>query len=241
MKRLFKWLKWFCLVGLLLLVLTVLARNFLVRQLAPVAVRQVTGFRLAIESVNIGWGNVHLHNLRMLNPVDFPEPAFVELPRLQLDYEVKSLLALRPHVRQLHIQVQDLVLVTDEKGQTNLERLNGPAKPGGASSSRTEPPADKNKLSYTVDAVNVQVGTVRYVDYSKGEPRERKMVLNLSLQFANIDENTDLSALIFGSVLRNVKIPELKGVTDSLAGQLGGVGETLQKSGDGLRGLFKKK
>jgi hypothetical protein len=236
MKSIFKLLKWLLIIGVVLLVVLVLARNFVARVGAEIVARQVTGFPLAIESVDIGWGKLAVANLKMSNPADFEERSFVDLPEFRMDYDTVSMLKVSPHVRELSIKLNEVVLVTNEGGESNVGRLTASksSKPG------TTPPP-KKKTPYRVDLVRIQVSTVRFVDCAKGKATERKMVLNLNQTYKNIDENTDITALVFGTVLGNVNIPELRGVTDSLTKVTGGVGDTLQKTSDGLLGIIKKK
>jgi uncharacterized protein involved in outer membrane biogenesis len=226
MTRIFKLVKWCFVLALLLVVTLVLARNVVARKAIEIGAKQVTGFPLTVESVKIGWGMMALANLKMTNPPEFPERAFVDLPQFSMDYKTMSLLLLKPHIRELNIKLNEVVLVTNDKGENNVTRLTAATK----SSDAGQQAGQRKKMPYRVDLVKVQVGTVRFVDHSKGKPTERKMVLNLTTEYRDITESTDLTALVLGTVLGNVRIPELKGVTDSLA-----------NTGDGLLGIFKKK
>lgn len=257
MKRIFKLLKWLLVLTLVLVVAGVLARNFIARKAVEVGMKQMTGFPLTIGAVDIGLvnGKLEVRDLKLMNPPEFKEVMFVDLPGFFVDYRLGSMITGSPHVNELRINLNEVVVVKNEKGETNALKLKGVAasSTGGDTGSKTPAPKTEKKQQYRVDVLKVHVGTVRYLDYSKGgRVSEKKMVLNLDRTFTNIDENTNISRLILVTALGNVGIPDLAGVTDSLKQGLGGAtdaagkavqgaSDALQKTGQGLADIFKKK
>lgn len=242
MKTIFKLIKWLLILTVVLVVGLVLARNFVVRTGLQIGARQATGFPLNIGAVDIGLlnGKLEVRDLKLTNPQDFDEKRFVDLPRLYVDYEFSSMLRRQPHVREMEVNLNELVIVKNAAGEYNAMKLKNMA----AGSSTTS----EKKTPYRVDLLKVKVGTVIVKDYSKGNPTERVYKLNLDVTYKDLTETTDISKLVLATVLKNVGIPDLAGFSDQLNKQLGGVlgnvkgvTDNLQKTGKGLLDVFKKR
>jgi uncharacterized protein involved in outer membrane biogenesis len=239
MKTIFKWIKRLVLLAVVLLVVAVLARNFIVRQAIQIGARQATGFPLTISAVDIGLfnGKLEVKDLKLSNPKDFEESRFVDLPRLYVDYKLGSMLALKPHLLEMEINLAELVVVKNAAGEYNVMKLKNMAGGSDATSQKKQP--------YQVDTLHLKVGTVIVKDYSRGNPTERVIKLNLDKTYKNLNENTDISKLVLASILPNIGLPDLSGFTNDLTkqvgGVVGGVTDQLQKTGKGLFDAFKKK
>lgn len=243
MKTIFKLIKWLLILAVLLVVVGVLARNFIVRTALQIGTRQATGFPLNIGAVDIGLlnGKLEVRDLKLTNPQDFDEKRFVDLPRLYVNYEIGSMLRRQPHVREMDVNLNELVIVKNAAGEYNAMKLKNMA--AGDTAAKNE-----KKTPYRVDVLHVKVGTVLVRDYSKGSPTERVYKLNLDVTYKDLTETTDISKLVLATVLKNVGIPDLAGFGDQLNKQLGGalgnvkgVTDNLQKTGKGLLDVFKKK
>ena len=68
------------------------------RKAVEVGAKQVTGFPLTIGAVNIGifTGSLEVDNLKLMNPPEFKEPMFVDLPLFKVDYVTFSMLSGAP-------------------------------------------------------------------------------------------------------------------------------------------------
>ena len=127
------------LVFVALLVILVLERNFVARMAVEVGVTKVTGFPLEIDSVKLGLfsSKVDVHNLKLMNPPEFKEKMFVDMPQLYVDYRLGSMLKGAPHINDMLINIKHLVIVKNNKGETNAKKLKGIVSPGGGSSKNT--------------------------------------------------------------------------------------------------------
>ena len=239
MKKILGWVLVVIVVGMAVLFF---ARNVIVRKAAEVGVKEVTGFPLEIGAVDIGVfsGQLGVSNLKLTNPPDFGDPRFVDMPLFKVDYATFSMLSGAPHIKELVVNVNEVVVVKNQKGQTNAnviqEKLSPPAtgQTGGA-----KQPAATKKKAYRVDLIRVHIGTVIIKDFSKSTPTERKMVLNRDVTFKDVNESTSISALVMSTILGplgDVAGDLVKGV----GGALTGAEKTLEKSGKGLFDTIKK-
>ena len=205
--------KWIARIVLTLIVLAVaafFARNFIARQSIESGVTKITGFPLEIESVDLGifQSHVEVHGLKMQNPPDFPEKMFVDLPVFLVDYKLGSMISGEPHINDLNLELKELVIVKNAKGESNVQRLKGVSssetKPG-----EKEPPKSDKKTKFHVDTLHLKVGTVIVKDYSGATPTTRTIPVNIDRTYQNITDGTDITKLILLTALSKAGIPDL--------------------------------
>ncbi|HUK82464.1 MAG TPA: hypothetical protein VLZ12_07535 [Verrucomicrobiae bacterium] len=233
MKKILLWLG----IGVLgLLVVLVLARNFIARKAVEVGTQKMTGFPLEIGAVNVGLlnGRLDVDNLKLMNPPEFEEKLFVDLPKLHVDYRLGSMIAGAPHINDMVINLNELVIVKNAKGESNVQKLKGVAssgsgsgssKPAGSSGGKTE-----SRTKYRVDRLHIHVGTVKYMDYSRGKLSERNTPLNIDATYNNITDSTDISRLVLLTVLTQVHLPDIGIKTDDLKKDLGNIGTSVTEA-----------
>src|ERR1035441_9813909 len=165
-----KKLLWKILAGLVvLLVVIFLARNFIARVSVEYGAKKITGFPLKIGSVDVGLfsSKVDVRNLTLMNPPEFQEKMFVDMPELYIDYRLGSMLSGAPHFNDMLINIKQLVVVKTDKGDSNAMKLKGVVFSGKSSS------------KYTIDKLRIHIGTVTVKDYSRPKPTERNISLNI--------------------------------------------------------------
>jgi len=230
-----------------LVVVGFLFRNLIARVAVEVGVKHATGFPLEIGSVNVGvfGGTLEVQNLKLKNSPEFIEKSFVDLPLFKVDYFTLSMLTGSPHVKEVTVNVSEVVVVRNAKGETNAQVLqskvtpssSGPSQPSSSEPPKPEPSGGRH---YRVDLLRVHVGTVRILDYTKGtKPVESRMTLNRDVVFKNVNETTSITAMVtqtvFGQV-GDVAGSLVKGFGDATKGATG----TLQKTGQGVFDSIKK-
>ena len=227
---------------LALLVVLYLVRNFVVRKSVEVGVQRVTGFPLEIGGVDVGLfsGTLEVNNLKLMNPPEFHEKMFVDLPQFKVDYLTMSMLRRTPHIKEMVVNVNEVVIVKNEKGISNANQLQAKVSPPGShpATSGTAPATEK-KAAYRVDLLRVHIGTVITKDYSRATPTERKLTLNQDVTFKDINESTSISALVANKVF-NQLVPVVGDVAKGASQALKGASDSLQKSGSDLFDNLKK-
>jgi uncharacterized protein involved in outer membrane biogenesis len=234
------------LVAVALIVLVFLFRNVIAREIVEVGVKRMTGFPLQIGAVDLGvfGGKLQVQNLKLMNPPEFNEKLFVDLPLFQVDYHTFSMLTGSPHVKEVDVNVAEVVVVKNAKGQTNAQvlqaRVSPPSSGGTPPKSGEQKPSASGGTHYRVDLVRVHIGTVRILDYSKGsKPTEKKITLNKDVVFQDVTESTSITALVMRTVFGQVGevAGELvKGFNEAAKGAT----QSLEKTGQGLMDSLKK-
>ena len=230
-----KKLLWGVVAALAVLVAIVFfARNLIARISVEYGAKKITGFPLSIGSVDLELfsSKVDVHDLKLMNPPEFTDPMFVDMPELYVDYRLGSMFSGAPHVNDMLINIKQLVIVKN-KTDSNVQKLKGVVSSGGSSSSSTK---------YAVDKLRIHVGTVTIKDYSRPKPSERDIKLNLDRTYNNITDSTDISRLVLLTVLGNIHLPDVGINANDLKKNLTNVtnqaGQALQGAGEAIGGLL---
>ncbi len=230
-----KKLLWIVPAGLVvLLVVLFLSRNFIARVSVEVGAKKVTGFPLKIGSVDVGLfsSKLDVRDLTLMNPPEFQERMFVDMPELYVDYRLGSMLSGTPHINDMLINIKQLVIVKNDKGDSNAMKLKGVVSGGDS----------KSSAKYQIDQLRIQVGTVTIKDYSRAKPTERTLTLNLQRTYKNINDSTDITRLVLLTIAGSVPLPDIGIKPDDLKKDLGNVtnvaGEALKGATNVVGGLF---
>lgn len=149
---------------------------------------QATGFPIEVGHVKVSlWGSrFGAYDIRLLNPPNFGEPLFADIPRLYVEYQFASFLRGRgpPRIERADLYIRQLVIVTDARGQSNIEQLRGEPSP------------------FLIDTLNLRLGSITAKDHGNSPARERRRHLNMALKVRNVTERTDISRAIRSAVIR---------------------------------------
>ena len=209
-----------------------LARNFIARRSIEYGAKKITGFPLTIGSIDLGLfsSKVDVHDLKMMNPSEFSEKTFVDMPQLYIDYRLGSMMSGAPHVNEMRINIKQLIVVKNDKGETNAQKLKSVVSSGKSSS------------KYYVDSLHIHVGTVIIKDFSRPKPTERNVTLNIDATYKNISDSTDITRLVLLTVMSQVHLPDIGINTEDLKKNLGDVtnqaGQALQGAAGAIGGLL---
>lgn len=223
-----------------------LGRNVIARHSVEVGVTEMTGFPLKIGSLDLAFvqSRIAVRDFSLLNPSEFKEPVFVEMPELTVDYDAGSLLGGTPHLTSLVVDIRRIVIVRTKDGGSNAMKLKGALGGGGG------------KSHYKVDTLRLKIGTVELKDYKTGNPMEKSIPLNLDETYRNFTDATDINRLVLLTVLKKAGLPDIgidvgklgdslgnitnaagetvKGLADRLGKAGAGAADTVQKTGKGL-------
>ena len=210
-----------------------LARNSIARLSVEYGAKKITGFPLTIGSIDLGLfsSKVDVHDLKLMNPSEYSEKTFVDMPQLYIDYRLGSMFSGAPHVNEMRINIKQLMVVKNDKGETNAQKLKSVVSSGKSSS------------KYYVDSLHIHVGTVTIKDFSHPKPTERNVTLNIDATYKNISDSTDITRLVLLTVMSQVHLPDIGINTEDLKKNLGDVtnqaGKALQGAADTVGGLFE--
>jgi hypothetical protein len=233
-----------------------LARNFLLRKGTEAAVAWATGFPLEIGRFDLGLvrSRLEIDDLRLLNPGGFEDPRCIRVPRVVADVEVRSAFRDELHIEEIVLDVAEVVVVRNAKGETNLDRLEAlgggekaPAekKPGGK-----KPAGEGKEHRWRCDRLDLSMGKVLYIDYTRmkdGKPKEESFDLDVRHEvFRDVTSPKEVVKIIVWKVLKGTPVRLLNASVESLQEGLGSVvggvagaaGDAVKGVGDAIGGLF---
>jgi uncharacterized protein involved in outer membrane biogenesis len=235
---------------LILLVIAFFARNFIARHAVMTGVRAVTGFPLDIQALDLDLAHtkVEVGNLRLLNPTDFQDVVFVDMPHFLVDYDLGALLQRTVHLTDVDLEIKSVMIVKGTNGVSNVSRLKGAVSSGAEPSGAAEP-KEQSKTAYKIDRLHLKMGTVTIKDYTKlraGKPSERVINLNVEATYRDLSDATDITRLALLTMATKVSLPELgikvddltKGLSNTANAAVGVVKDAGKAVGDAGKGVF---
>ncbi|MFH0877634.1 MAG: AsmA family protein [Candidatus Omnitrophota bacterium] len=209
-----------------LLVLGVL-KDQIIKTTITVATSAITGAPTKIDGFSLGLfkQSVKIRGFKMYNPAGFPKTILVDIPKIQVDYDLGALLKRKLHLRLVELDLKELDLVKNKEGKLNVDALKvaqpqEKAAPAKEKETKKQAPA---QLAMQIDELRLNIGGVVYKDYTAGEP-PAVQVYDLNLKdkvYKNIGSAQELTALIIRETLGPTAI---KGAATYGASMLLGVG-----------------
>ncbi len=194
-------------VILVLLVGIVLARGIIAKNTITAGVKMMTGLNLSIKSMSVGLfkSAIGIEELKLQNPEGFQDKIMVDMPEIYVDYDLGAFLKKNAHIEEMKLNLKELLVVKNEKGELNLNALKV-VKDKQAPS--TEEKAKKGE--FKIDVLQLKIGKVVFKDYSKGtQPKTIEFNLNIDERYENITDANKLASLIITKALMNTTIAKL--------------------------------
>ena len=244
-----RWLLRLCLAFVVLVAAGYFARNVLLRKGVESSVTRATGFPLEIGGFDLGLFNtrIEVDDLRLLNPEGFEDRRCLRVPRLVADVDLRSAFGPELHIREIVLDVAEVVVVRNAKGETNLDRLR--ALGGEKAPAEEKKPAGPEKpVKWRCDRLEIGVGKALLLDYSRmkdGKPKEESFDIGVHEEFRNVTSPEQIVKIITWKVLSGSPVRLMHATIDSIKEGLGGVmnsaGEVLGSAagaaGDAVKGV----
>jgi hypothetical protein len=222
------------LVLLAIFVVAFFARGFIAKKAVEIGAEKMTGFPLEVGEMSVGMAlnNVEAKNIKLKNSEEFGGSVFVDMPELKLDYHLLSMAGSQPHVKEMFLHINEMIIVKNAQGQTNVMKLKDIASSGEGDS------------KYRVDVLRIKVGKVVYRTYkADGTFTDRNFAADLDVTYKDLTESTQVTKLVVLAVMSKVKLPDLGINVADLKKGLGNVanaaGKLLKEGGDVLYDVGK--
>jgi len=201
MKFIFKWLFRLVLLLVVLAVVFILSLDTILRVVAVNRIRAQTGMDVEIGRFHLGLLEpvITIKDLAIHNPPSFGGTPFLRIPEIHLEYDRDALRNQQIHLTLVRFNLGELDIVKNEAGQTNVFAfgLKLPAKgaPGGGGPGLKEIQRRTGLEFQGIDALNVSVGTVRFIDL-QDQRNNRAQNLGIdNLVMKNVKTTADLTGL----------------------------------------------
>lgn len=198
-------------IGILVVLLALFfAKNMIAKIAVEKGVKQVTGLKLKTGSFNIGIMKtfVGIKNLRLYNPKGYKDKVMFHMPEIFADYNLSAMMKRKVHLEKMRLNLKELTVVKNEKGQLNLNSLKPVQKEKDVKAKEEKKEAKSPEIQ--IDRLELKIGKVVYKDYSKRKtPSVREFDINLDEKYENITDPNELVRLIIVKALMNTTIAQL--------------------------------
>lgn len=199
MRRLFKWLLILVLLAVAVVVGLFLAKDAIAKAAVEQQIRSQTGMDVKIGRLSIGVLSpvATIENLKLYNTAEFGGTPFLDIRELHLEYDRDALAQRKLRVTLLRVNLEELTVVRNATGHTNLSILS--AKPASPSPKTAATDVDFRG----VEVLNVSLGKVQLIDLKN--PRNNRL-RNVNLQnqvFSNVKSPGDWYGVLFLLWLRS--------------------------------------
>ena len=199
-KWIFKWLFRLFLLAVVLGVIFFLSLNSILRVLIEHNIRAQTGMDAEIGRFQLGLTEpfISIENLKIYNPPSFGGTPFLKIPEIHVEYDRAALARRQLHLTLVRFNLGELDIVKNAKGETNIFSLGIPLPktPAGRGNRKRNEFTQRTGLEFTgIDALNVSVGTFKYIDL-KDQRKDRTQKVDIENQvIPNVKTPADLAGL----------------------------------------------
>ncbi|MDD5552795.1 MAG: hypothetical protein PHE18_02865 [Candidatus Omnitrophica bacterium] len=185
-----------------------LVRDFLIKSVIGTAASNITGAptRVGGLSLSIIKQSIKITNLRMYNPKGFPRDILVDIPKINVAWDLGAFFKGKLHLTAVDLEIKEVSMTKNKEGKLNVDSLKiAEEKPG----EKEKKPA--KQLPMQMDLVSLGMGKVVSRDYSvQGPPVVKVYDINLKKTYKNITSAQQLAILIISEPLKAAGIQGLK-------------------------------
>lgn len=178
-------------------------KDQVIKTALTVTASQITGAPVHIGGFSLGVfsQSVRISDFRMYNPKGFSRSVLVDLPKINVKYDLGAILRKRLHLVNLEVELRELGLEKNKVGSLNVDSLRvvkegrkGSAKKGG-------------QMPMQIDTLKLGMGKIVSKDYSGGgEPAINVYDINIHKEYKNITSAQSLAALILAEPMKSAGI-----------------------------------
>jgi hypothetical protein len=125
-----------------------------------------------VEIGSFGWNfftqKIQIRNLRVFNPPGFPHQPLIDIPTIDVDYDLPSLIKGDLHFPYIDVDIKEMVIIKNPQGHLNVDALKVSQKASGPPSSQapsaSQAPPSERPLS--IDIMKLNLGRTVYIDYA---------------------------------------------------------------------------
>lgn len=200
-------IRWVFILGFVLtlvFVSIVFLKKAVLTNSARLIIGQATGFKVELDEFDVNplGGTVSVKNLRLFNPAEFNSGLFLSVREVFTNVNIEDYLRRKLiHLEQLRLNLDEITVVRNAEGQTNLSVLSSVEHQ--TESIRTERErTDAKKISFLIDELRLTMRKVNYLDYSTGEAEPKQYSFDMKVNEKVLKNVTDPAAVIGTIILQ---------------------------------------
>lgn len=228
----FKFIRRLLLLLVLLGVIFFFARNRIGVWFTESTLEKFTGLSVHIEYVDIRWSFSHMvaHGITILNPWDeFHERQAVTLDRLEATFDPLSLLQGKPHLQRVAVDISEVWLVRNAKGDFNLKRLKA-----------VHDSKKKENATMQIDELTLSLDKVNYLDEKQDHPKAKVYEVHAKNRvYKNIRNPDEVKSIVMNLILRALPANIVSLLPDTFSETAKGITDTIEEGAKSVIHFFK--
>ena len=205
MKWLLKWIFRLFLLAVMLIVMLLLSLDSILRLYLEHQIHARTGMEAEIGKFSLGLTQptITIQNFKLYNPPDFGGTPFLNIREIHAEYEPAALAKHEFHIVLLRFNLDELDIVKNESGKTNLFAIAGSVSVKRSGTRSKAEFTRQTGLEFTgIDVLNVSIGTLKFIDL-KDQRLDRTQKIGIeNCVMKNVRSPTDLAGLALLVALR---------------------------------------
>jgi uncharacterized protein involved in outer membrane biogenesis len=198
-KWVFKIFRWLVFLIVVLIIISVLSLNTVLKAVTEKRIRDATGMDAEIGKLSFGLltPTVTLGDFKLYSPPDFGGTPFLIIPELHVEYDLKALRKHELHLTLLRLNLDEIDVVKNQAGRTNIFSVLAVVRvkqPGASANTNTV--TWLTGFHFTgVDVMNISIGKAKLIDL-KDQNLNRWVDIDLENQIIkNVKSPADLAGL----------------------------------------------
>lgn len=191
-KNLLRW------VGVFVIAIVILsvAKDFLIKSIIEMTAPEIIGSKIQMGSFSLGIFSqqIHIKNLKLYNPPNFPDEAFLNMPEIRVNVNVQELITGKMHFPLVVFNMEEMIVIKNKEGKLNVDSLKIVQEQMVASKGKsTQLPVFK------IDILKLSIGKIIVKDFTHASP-EVVEVYNVAIKDKTI-RNIDGAPKLIASVM----------------------------------------
>jgi uncharacterized protein involved in outer membrane biogenesis len=182
-------------------------RDQIIKSVITVVATEVTGAPVHIDGFSLGFfsQSVRISGFKMYNPKGFSQGILVDLPKIDVEYDLGALLKKKLHLLSVEVAIREINLEKNEEGKLNVDELKV-VKQGKVQKGK---PAEQMPMQ--IDMLTLGIGRIVAKDYAAGgAPIVKVYDINIRKSYKNITSAQQLAALILAEPMKAAGIQGAK-------------------------------
>src|SRR3989338_2972938 len=160
------------------------AKDVLIKSVITAGISSVTGAPVKIDGFSLGLlrQSIRIKGFKLYSPKGFGNDPLLDITRMELDYDLGSLLKKELHIRRAALDLKEAVIVRNGEGKLNVDSLKVAQKPPepAKTAGGQKKPAETMPLS--IDYAYLNLGKVIFKDYQQNEQRPLVQAYDINLK-----------------------------------------------------------
>jgi uncharacterized protein involved in outer membrane biogenesis len=239
-----KTLKNIFLVIIILIAVSLLAHNLIIKKGLETGVKAVTGLDLTIGKVDVGIlkTSAKIEDLKIYNPSNFKDRLMLDLPILYVDYSLGALLKKEIYLPQATLHLKEFAIIKNAQGELNIDSLK-PVKKAEAPAAEKKEKTKKELPKLKIDLLKLKIDKVVYKDYSQSvdDPRTITFDIGIDQEYRDIENTKALAGLIISQAITNTTLGQFIDfdLSSLMQGVKGGIGSGIEASRKAIDSTLK--